>query len=91
VRRWRVEARDEREGSAVANAHRLRALHHVPAASKYAALQPQAAFSWAIRGMHQHTRSHQLEEKLDPILDEMVREGLVTVEKVRVWRWAPGG
>lgn len=28
-------------------------------------------------------------EKLLPILDEMVKEGLVTVEKVRVLRYAP--
>ena len=28
-------------------------------------------------------------EKLKPILDEMVKEGLVTVEKVRVWRYGP--
>jgi hypothetical protein len=32
----------------------------------------------------------QVEEKLKPILEEMVREGLVTVEKVRVWRYMPG-
>jgi len=32
----------------------------------------------------------QIESKLRPILDEMVREGLVTVEKVRVWRYLPG-
>jgi PII-like signaling protein len=32
----------------------------------------------------------QVNGKLKPILDEMIREGLVTVEKVRVWRWAPG-
>lgn len=29
-------------------------------------------------------------ERLIPILDEMVGEGLVTVEKVRVLRYAPG-
>jgi uncharacterized protein len=30
-------------------------------------------------------------KKLLPILDEMVREGLVTIEKVRVLRYAPRG
>jgi PII-like signaling protein len=29
-------------------------------------------------------------EKLKPILDEMVREGLVTMEKVRVLKYLPG-
>jgi hypothetical protein len=29
-------------------------------------------------------------ERLLPILDEMVTEGLVTLEKVRVVRYAPG-
>jgi hypothetical protein len=30
-------------------------------------------------------------ERLLPILDEMVSEGLVTMEKVRVLKYAPGG
>ena len=29
-------------------------------------------------------------ERLKPILDEMVREGLVTLEKVRVLKYSPG-
>jgi len=29
-------------------------------------------------------------ERLRPILDEMVNEGLVTMEKVRVVKYAPG-
>ena len=30
-------------------------------------------------------------ERLKPILDEMMRDGLVTMEKVRVWRYSAGG
>jgi uncharacterized protein len=33
----------------------------------------------------------QVQKVLLPILDEMVREGLVTIEKVRVLRYAPRG
>lgn len=36
-------------------------------------------------------RAEVVEERLLPILDEMVGEGLVTMEKVRVVRYAPRG